>query len=258
MRNSIVILWVMAALLSFAPDAFAADAQIFNPYLHAKLPSESLKGESAQMARSLGGKSSSLQDEVQYRKHWRQEVYPVVFGNAKAAHEVLVFLDYAVPQSQHVWAHVVQASHYMTAQDVHISVFARSKEPYAIELMGGGIWMAHSHPTYALDYYTHTLLRWNAAKQGLAAQGIRRPFVTEYDATEGMEIPILYAYLERVGVHGSQQFSIVKYAFDAGNINMYQANIAAQHYGIQNFPAVVVNGKRIANVSAQNILDALH
>ncbi len=257
MRNNIVILWVMVALVSFAPCAFAADAQRFNPYLHATLPSETLKGESAKMARSLGGKSSSLQDEVKYRKQWQQEVYPVVFGNPQSAHEVLVFLDYAIPASQHVWAHVVQAAQYMSAQDVHISVFARSAEPYATELMGGGIWMAYSHPTYALDYYTYTLSRWNGAKQGLAAQGIRRPFVTEYDATEGREVPILYAYLERVKVPSNQHFTIVKYAFDAGNINMYQANLAAQHYGVQHFPAVVVNGKRIADPSAQNILNAL-
>ncbi len=239
--------------------AHAGEAHIFNPYLSAKLPSGQLQGESAKMAQSLGGTSSNLQSEIHYRKFWRQEAYPVVFGNPQASHEVLVFLDYAIPQSQNLWAQVVQASQRMNAQHVKIAVFAKNTEPYGTELMGGGIWFAYSHPSLALDYYTYTLQAWNTAKQRLQAQGVRRAFVNEYDATAGSELPILYAYLERVQsmVPAQQHFDIVKYAFDAGNINMFQATLATQEYDVSSFPAVVINGQLLSSVSAQNILNAL-
>ncbi len=254
-RLIILMLCVFGAI----SHAHAGEAHIFNPYISEKLPSGQLQGENAKMARSLGGKSSNLQSEIHYRKFWRQEAYPVVFGNPQAPHEVLVFLDYSVPQSQNLWAHVVQASQRMNAQHVKIAVFAKNTEPYGTELMGGGIWFAYSHPSLALDYYTYTLQAWNTAKQRLQTQGIRRAFVNEYDATVGAELPILYAYLERAQhvVPAQQHFDIVKYAFDAGNINMFQATLAAQEYDVSSFPAVVVNGQRLSSVNTQTILDAL-
>ncbi len=256
MRHCLLVTFL---LLSMGAVAFAGEVNIFNPYLHAKLPSAKLQGENAQMARSLGGSASSLQAETSHRKHWRQEVYPVVFGNAKAPHEIIVFLDYASPDSAQLWAQVVQASHNLAPQQVKIVVFGKSTEPYATELMGGGIWVAYSLPQKALEYYTYTLQRWNDAKQGLAARGIKRRFVNEYDATVGTEVPILYGYLERVQslVPPSKHFPIVSGAFDAGNVNMYQAGLAAQEYDVKRFPAVVVNGKTLANVSAQSIINAL-
>ncbi len=256
MRYCFVAVFCVLLMHSFA---MAGETNLFNPYLHDKLPAATLKGENADMARSLGGSSTSLQNETNYRKYWRQEVYPVVFGNAKAAHEILVFLDYTTPTSQQLWAQVVQATQSLSPQGVKIVVFAKSGEPYATELMGGGIWMAYSLPQNALDYYTYTLQSWNAAKQGLAAQGIQRRFVNEYDATVATELPILYRYLERVKsvVPAENHFDIVRYAFDAGNINMYQAGLAAQEYDVHHFPAVVVNGKLLSSPTAQNIVNAL-
>ncbi len=256
MLRSVLALVVLLGLTSLA---FAGETNLFNPYIHAKLPSAKLQGENAKIAQSLGGTASSLQGETKYRKQWREEVYPVVFGNPKAAQEILVFIDYAAAQSQNLWAQVVAASRQLSPQGVKIVVFAKSAEPYATELMGGGIWVAYSHRQNALDYYSYTLQRWNVVKQGLAAQGVRRPFVSEYDATLGTELPILYSYLERMKnlVPTSQQFNIVKYAFDAGNINMYQAGLAAAEYGVHQFPAVVVNGKLLPTVSAQTIIGAL-
>ncbi len=259
MRKSI---FLVLAFFMFISQAFAGETNLFNPYIHATLPtgkSGRLQGENAKMAQSLGAHAASLQSEVHYRQFWRQEVYPIVFGNAKAPHEVLVFLDYALPQSQNLWEQVLMASRSMNAQQLKIVVFAKSTEPYGTELMGGGIWVAYSHPALALDYYTYTLQRWNAVKQAQRGQGAERPFVSEYDATLGTELPILYSYLERVKhfVPAQQHFPIAQYAFDAGNINMYQASLAAQAYDVHHFPAVVVNGKALTNVTAQKILDAL-
>ncbi len=256
MRQLLAIIICFVALGTFA---HAGDANLFNPYLSSKLPSGKLQGENAKMAQSLGAAVSSLQSEIHYRKFWRQEAYPVVFGNPQAPHEVLVFLDYAAPQSQNLWAQVLQACQYLQPQQVKVAIFAKNSEPYGTELMGGGIWFAYSHPSLALNYYTYTLQAWNVAKQSLQAQGKRRAFVNEYDATVGAELPILYAYLEKMQhvVPAEQHFDIVKYAFDAGNINMFQAGMAAQEYDVSSYPAVVVNGKLLSHATAQSIIDAL-
>ncbi len=252
-------LCALLCLLSTSSFALAGESNMFNPYINATLPSPQLQGENAKMAQSLGAKSSNLQSEIHYRKLWRQEVYPVVYGSPEAPKEVLVFIDYAIPQSQNLWAQVILAAKSMQPQQVKIVVFAKNSEPYGTELMGGGIWLAYAQPATALDYYSFTLQRWNAVKSALQSQGRQRPFIHEYDATVGSELPILYAYLDRVKhlVPSNQHFNIASYAFDAGNVNMYQAMLAAQEYGVHSFPAVVVNGKVIQSPNAQRILDAL-
>ncbi len=256
MRTCLLAFLCLVSLTSFA---LAEEANIFNPHLNDTLPSKALQGENAQMAQSLGAKSSSLQSEIHYRKFWRQEVYPIVFGKPTAPNEILVFIDYALPQSQNLWEQVLLATKRINPEQTKIVVFAKNSEPYGTELMGGGIWVAYAQPAAALDYFSYTLQRWNAVKHHLSAQGKARPFVHEYDATTGSELPILYAYLEHIQhlVPSEHHFSIVKYAFDAGNINMFQAMQAAHAYDVQSFPAIVVNGKALQSATAQRIIEAL-
>ncbi len=244
----------------FACNLLAGEANLYNPYIHNRLPSQNLDQDISNMAKSLDGHNSNIQDEASHRKYWRQEVYPVVFGNAKSNHEVMVFIDYANPKSEAIWAQVLMASKSMNHQSSKIVVFAKSSEPYGTELMGGGIWITYARSAYALDYFRYTLARWNEVKRALQAKGIRKNFVYEYDATvTNKDYPILYSYLSAVrpAIPETDLPIIMQYAFDAGNVNMYQAVAAAKEYDVKSIPAVVVNGEILEEVSAQNIIAAL-
>lgn len=50
---------------------------------------------------------------------------------------------------------------------------------------------------------------------------------------------------------------MAKYCYDAGNVNLYQTVQLCRYYGIKTLPAVVVDGKPLATVSAKSILNAL-
>ncbi len=247
-------------LLLVTSECYAEKPNAFNPYMFAELPKKKLSQDNAHMASSLGGRASSLQEEVMHRPYWKAEVYPIAFGSATASHEILVFLDYALKHSENIWHMVLQASKSLDPNQVKIVVFAKNSEPYGTELMGGGIWIAHVRPQYALDYFTYSLRRWNAAKDAQAAMGQTRPFVYEYDAVAtATDFPILYSYLEKpaLGIPSKDHLAIVQYAFDAGNVNMYQGVHAATFYGVNSFPAIVINGEVLSSVSAENILQAL-
>ncbi len=253
MRSYIIGLILPLCMLS---TTFAAEPHIFNPYTNAILPSIELSKDAEKFAKKLGSRPTTLQDEAKHRKHWRQELYPIVYGNRKASNEVLVFLDYAVPQSEVLWAQVVSATKKLSPQNTKIVVFGQSYEHYGTELMGLGIWVAHTHPQLALKYFSYTLHRWNVVKKNLATQGIRRKFMHGHDASYGTELPITFAFLQNNPglVPASQEYELVYKAFDAGNVNMCQAHLAARLYGVHSFPAVVVNGKVLTQVSAQAIM----
>ncbi len=262
MRSIVIkMFWGLCFVLSmFASVAIAGEANLFNPYMHDRLPAQSLNNDGANMAKSLGGKNSNLQDEASHRQYFRQEVYPIVFGNAKSINELIVFIDYANKQSANLWSQVITASKTLNPQNCKIVVFAKNSEAYGTELMGGGIWIAYARAAYALDYFNYSLHRWNEVKQTLQARGVNRPFVYEYDATANKkEYPILYSYLTHVKpeIPQNDYMNITKYAFDAGNINMFQAVMAAKEYDVETFPAIVVNGKLLNEPSAQNIIAAL-
>ena len=55
----------------------------------------------------------------------------------------------------------------------------------------------------------------------------------------------------------SQELSVAKYCYDAGNVNLYQAEQISKYYGIKALPAVVVDGQHLSSVSAGSILKAL-
>ncbi len=258
-----VFFMIMTAILCFVctpTSAHAGESNKYNPYMHTKLPVKQFRGSSADLVESMGAHASSLQEEAQHRPFWKQEVYPVVFGDPRAPQEIIFFLDYAKSSSEAYWSSIVNASRSLNPSQCKVVIFAKNSEQYGTELMGGGIWVAHNRPSNALEYFTYTLQRWNTTKKNLAAQGKQRSFVYEYDAvSSATEYPILYAYLEsiRPQLSAAQLPTLVKHAFDAGNVNMFQAVTAADEYAVSEFPAVVVNGKRLKKVSVQAILDAV-
>ena len=247
-------------LLGCSHGATAAGGNKFNPYMQSRLPAGSMQAEAESMLKEMGARAPSLQDEVQHRPRWKEEVYPVVFGDRKAGNEILVFLDYAAPQSEALWQEVVKASQSLDPRSTKIAVLSRNSEKYGTELMGGGIWMAFMRPQAAMHYYSYSLNRWNTVKNQQAQKGGKRVFTYEYDAVlNATDQPILYAYLHQVQppVPGKEHVEIVRYAYDAGNVNLFQAVTAANAYGVKQFPAVVVNDKLLGQANAQSIVAAV-
>lgn len=247
-------------LMGCGAGATASGGNQYNPYVQSRLPGGNVDEEKSKMLKDMGASASSLQDEVKYRPHWKEEVYPVVFGDRKSPNEVLVFIDYAVPQSETLWQEVVKATRQLNPQTTKVVVLGKNSEKYGTELTGGGIWASYMRPRAALQYFTDSLSRWNTVKAQQRRKGKPRPFVYEYDATvSSTDQPILYAFLGRVQppVPDKDHVDIVRYAYDAGNVNLFQAVSAAQHYGVQNFPTVVVNGSIISQPTAQKIVDAV-
>lgn len=233
----------------------------FNPYMNSRLPNmRQLSVESEKMLGSMGGKAQSIEGEAAHRKNWRDEIYPVVFGEKTAPLEIIVLLDFSNAESAKVWQQVVEASKSLSPANCKIALFGRSQENYGTDLLGLAIWIAHSRPGQAMNYVSYALKSWNDAKAKLASKGISRKFTNEYDATASpTDFPIHYAYFSRLKppVSSQQETQVAKYCWDAGSVNMYQANQICQYYGIAKLPAVIVNGKPLANVTAQNILAAL-
>ena len=93
-----------------------------------------------------------------------------------------------------------------------------------------------------------------------STRGKAVPFQNEYDATvKNTDYPIHYSYFShlRPPVPASQELSVAKYCYDAGNVNLYQAEQISKYYGIKALPAVVVDGQHLSSVSAGSILKAL-
>lgn len=237
-------------------------ANAFNPYMRKSLPNlRAATAEGAGMLKELGGNVPRIEGEAAYRTHWRQEIYPVVFGDVKAPHEIVVLLDFAAPQSEKVWQAVAQAAKSLSPKQCKIVVFANSKENYGTDLMGLAIWISYSRPGQAMPYLSYALSRWNAVKaEQKQARGRVTPFTNEYDATAGdTDYPIHYSYLAKLRppVPAADELKVARYCYDAGNVNLYQAVQVARYYGVKNLPAVVVDGKVLTSVSTGAILKAL-
>lgn len=237
-------------------------ANVFNPFLHERLPNvRTSSSEGRDMLRSMGGAVPTIAGEARHRPHWKHEIYPVFFGSPTAPHEVLVLLDFAAPKSESVWAAVVEATRHLPPQQAKVVVFGNSREYYGTDLMGLGIWISRARPGQAMPYMTYALSAWNTAKAAQKAQGAVRRFNTEYDAVakEG-EFPVHYTYMMtqlRPPVPANQELAVTKYCYDAGNVNMYQAEQIAQYFGVKSLPAVIVDGTPLSSVSDQAILGAL-
>lgn len=233
----------------------------FNPYLRESLPNTRLmSAEAAQMLGKLGARNQSIEGEAAYRSHWRQELYPVVFGDPKAPHEILALLDFAAPQSEKIWQAVVEASRSLSPRQCKIVVFGNSRENYGTDLLGLAIWISYSRPGQAMPYLSYALERWNAVKAEQKRSGGVKPFTNEYDATaRATDFPIHYGYLTKLRppVPARDELAVARYCYDAGNVNMYQTVQLCRYYGIQGLPAVVADGKVLERVSAGAIVNAL-
>lgn len=239
-----------------------ASANAFNPWMNNSLPNtRAMTQEGQDMLGNMGGKIQSIEGEAAYRKNWRDEIYPVVFGKKDAPGEIMVILDFSNPESEKVWNSVVQASKSLNPNNCKIVVFGRNSEPYGTDLIGLAIWISYSRPGQAMSYLTYALNRWNEVKALQKKNGQTKKFVNEYDATAtAKDFPIHYAWFSHLNppVPANQELAVGKYCFNAGNVNMYQANQICQYYGVKNLPAVIVNGKILHNVSENTILQALN
>ncbi len=236
-------------------------ANAFNPYLKSSLPNTRKPTDEGQkMLADLGAAINSIEGEAAHRKNWREEIYPIVFGNANAPKEIIVILDFSSPQSEQVWKEVVRAAKSLSPQQCKIVVYGHSAENYGTDLMGLAIWIAHSRPGQVMPYLSYALNRWNVVKASQKSQGVNKKFVNEYDATaSSADYPIHYAYLARLQppVPANQELAVAKYCYDAGNVNMYQAVQVERFYGVSSLPAVIVDGRLLGRANLQNILDAL-
>lgn len=239
----------------------AGGANAFNPYMQTSLPNtREFSSEGQQMLGAMGGAQPTIEGEAAHRRNWREEIYPVVFGDRTAPHEILVLLNFADPKSAEVWKAVVTASRSLSPQQCKIAVFGNSTENYGTDLMGLAIWIAHSRPGQAMPYLTYALDRWNEVKAAQRRAGNVKTFRNEYDATaKSTDYPIHYAYLSRLKppVPASDELNVAKYCYDAGNVNMYQTTQLCQYYGVRELPAVIVDGRVLGKVSADAILKAL-
>ena len=260
-RSLLVCLLALGAT-ALAPALALADgpAHAFDPSMQKVLPEgRVMSGQESNMLKSLGARSQTLQGEAAHRPHWRQEVYPVVFGKAGAAQEILVLLDFAAPASQKVWQAVQEAARTLSPAQCKIVVFGKSRESYATDLLGLAIWLAHSRPGQAMPYLAHALQRWNTVKAGQRARGKVKPFVRAYDATlKPTDYPIHYAYFSqlRPRIPAGQELALSRYCYDAGNVNMYQTVQVCQFYDVKQLPAVIVNGRLLRDISAAAIVRA--
>uniref|UniRef100_UPI0026129734 hypothetical protein n=1 Tax=uncultured Desulfovibrio sp. TaxID=167968 RepID=UPI0026129734 len=233
----------------------------FNPYMQTKLPNtRELTAEGQRMLGAMGGAMPTIEGEAAHRRNWRDEIYPVVFGERTAPHEILVLLDFSSPRSAEVWKAVVKASRSLSPQQCKIAVFGNSTENYGTDLLGLAIWIAHSRPGQAMPYLTYALDRWNEVKAAQRRAGNVRTFKNEYDATaSATDYPIHYGYLSRLRppVPAADELDVARYCYDAGNVNMYQTTQLCRYYGVNELPAVIVDGRPLGKVSADAILKAL-
>lgn len=247
-----------AAQVSANPGGGAND---FNPWMNKRLPNtRQTTSEGAQMLGMLGAKAQTIEGEAAHRKNWRDEIYPIVFGDKNAPGEIIAVLDFSNPASEKVWNQVVEASKSLSPGQCKIVVYGKSHENYGTDLMGLAIWLSHSRKGQALPYLSYALKRWNEVKSAQKSAGNVKKFTNEYDATaSAQDMPIHYGYLAHLNppIPQSQELAVAKYCYDAGNVNMYQATQVCDYYGIKTVPAVVVNGKVLSRPSASAILAAL-
>ena len=191
-------------------------ANMFNPYMRESLPNlRAATLDNQRMLAQLGGDVPRIEGEAAHRPHWRQELYPVVFGDARAPHEIMVLLDFAAPQSEKVWQAVAEAGRSLPPQQCKIVVFANSKEYYGTDLMGLAIWISYSRPGQTMPYLSYALSGWNAVKAGQKrAHGRAVAFNNEYDATvSGTDYPLHYAYFSRLRppVPAAEELKVAQY-----------------------------------------------
>lgn len=234
----------------------------FNPYLSEKLPAlRKPTSEGAKILGSLGGGAQSIEGEAKYRKNWREEIYPVVFGDRKAPNEIIVVLNFSEPECEKLWSAVTEASKSLQPAQCKIVVYGKSDENYGMDLTGLAIWLSYSRKNQAMPWIGYALANWNAAKAAQKSAGKVKKFNNEYDsAPSAQEMPIMHRYLPRITppVPANQELELARYCYNAGNVNMYQATQVCEYYGVRKLPAVIVNGKILSQVTPVSIIAALN
>ena len=115
--------------------------------LNKSLPNtRTLSAEGMAMVQAMGADRQSIEDEAAYRPHWREEIYPVFFGNKTAPHEIIVLLDFASPDSARVWQAVRDASAKLSPADAKIAVFAKNTVPTSWAWVSGSAMSARARP----------------------------------------------------------------------------------------------------------------
>lgn len=236
--------------------AAGGKANVFNPYMQKQLPNT--RGLSSE-GQAFGNVAVAIEAEAAHRPHWREELYPVLFGRTTAPHEILVVLDFAKPQSRNLWQTVEQATKNLSPEQCKVVVFAKNSENYGTDLMGLAIWNSWARKGQGMVCLGQMLNAWNEAKAAQRAKGKARPFNNEYDSAVGNGYPIHYSWLMKLrpAISENDELRISRYSYDAGNVNMYQAVQVMRYYGIASLPAVLVDGRAVGKVTPDSIVSAL-
>ncbi len=250
---------VLGLALCCQPAAVMADneANAFNTYTGRDLPSSRTpRGEEAKILQELGGRPRSIAADTAYRQHAKQELYPCLWGGLNAPHEVLVLLDFASPDSRPLWEAVRGAVEQAGPEQARVVLFGRSSETYGTDLAGMAIWAARERSGQALDYVSWALRRWDEVKAMQKKQGTSRPFRNEYDAVATKkDYPMTFMAMARFKppVPEQDQSDIARYAYDAGNVNMFQSSEVCTYYGVERVPALVVDGVVHTGITADEL-----
>lgn len=252
-RAAAFSLCLAAGLFLSQGGALAADANAFNPYTGKPMPTARVvKGEDVKILRAIGAKPRSIATDAAHRPHWREELYPVLQGSMTAPHEVLVVLDMASPKARTVWARVSEVAKATAPEKARFVLFGKSRELYATDLTGMAIWAARERKGQAMDYVSWALRRWDEIKAGQKAQGRVRPFNHEYDAVvTRKDYPMAFVAMERFKppVPARDQSELARYAYDAGNVNLFQTTEVCAYYGLKDECGVIVDGKIVSDLS---------
>ena len=249
-KAATLVLGLLVCSMSFAGVAAAANA--FNPHTGKPMPTaRTVKGEDAKILQAIGGRPRSIATDAAHRPHWREELYPVLQGSMTAPHEVLVVLDMASPKARTVWAKVREVAARTAPEKARFVLFGKSRELYATDLIGLAIWAARERKGQAMDYVSWALGRWDEIKAGQKAKGQVKPFIHEYDAVlTRKDYPMVFVAMERFkpAVPAKDQSALARYAYDAGNVNLYQTTEVCAYYGIKDGCGVVVDGRLLSSL----------
>ena len=93
--------------------------------------------------------------------------------------------------------------------------------------------------------------RWDSIKQGLKKQGKARPFHNEYDAVlTRKDYPMVFVAMEKCfkpRVAAAEQSNLATYAYEAGNINLFQASEVCRYYELKSQSGLIVDGEVLDN-----------
>ena len=257
--------WMACGILAgmsffFQPSPAFADntPNAFNSYTGKPMPvSRVPKGDEARILSELGGKPRSIAADTAYRTHSKQELYPCLYGTPQSVHEVLVLIDFAKPASKTLWAAVCGAVKKVSPAQARVVLFGKSDEAYAIDLTGLAIWAARERSGQSMAYLSWALNRWHEIKDGLKQKGEHRIFRSEYDAVlNKKDYPMVFTAMTKCfkpAVSEKDQSDLAKYAYEAGNVNLFQATEVIKYYDVAKLPALVVDGKVCYEMTADQL-----